>query len=134
MIRAVSAVLDFAPDHWTPAVRIVALALADRVNHEHQCWPSIADVCRRTGLSERSVQMHLRQLEREGVVDRVGQRSNGCGQPVSNLWIWRHWPDGGVQWAAPGGVQPTAPPSRGGGVQPTAPKPSSLNHKREPSP
>lgn len=134
MIRAVSAVLDFAPDHWTPAVRIVALALADRVNHEHQCWPSIADIARRTGLDPRSVQRQLRIIEADGWVERVGQRRTGCGQPVSNLWIWRHWPDGGVTPVPGGGVAWVSPPPRGGGVAPVSPKPSSLNHKREPSP
>lgn len=134
MIRAVSAVLDFAPDHWTPAVRIVALALADRVNQDHQCWPSIGDIARRTGLDTRRVQRQLRIIESEGWVERVGQRSNGCGQPVSNLWIWRYWPDGGVSPVPGGGVASVTPPPRGGGVAPAPPKPSSLNHKREPSP
>lgn len=123
MIQAVATVLDFAPDHWNSGTRIVAIALADRVNQDGQCWPSVADISRRTGLSPRMVKYHLRYLEDENVITCNGQRIGSSGQPVSNLWTWRFWKLGGVQPIAPGGVQHTSPLPRGGGVQPIAPKP-----------
>lgn len=124
--QAVTMVLDHAPEHWPPAKRLVAVALGERINPAtHQAWPSIKDLRKRTGLSERSVQLYLRELEAEGWIERAPrQRTNACGQPVSNLWTWRRYILVGVQPTAPGGVQPTAPPTRGGGVQPTAPEPS----------
>lgn len=87
MIQAMATVLDFAPDHWNSGTRMVAIALADRVNSEWQCWPSIADIRRRTGLSERMVQYHLRYLEEEGVIHCGGQRYID-GHGLSNLWTW----------------------------------------------
>jgi DNA-binding transcriptional ArsR family regulator len=126
VIQAVATVLDFAPDHWNSGTRMVAIALADRVNQDGQCWPSVADIARRTGLSARMVKYHLRYLEDEGIITRNGQRIGTSGQPVSNLWTWRFWRIGGVQPIAPPGVQPTSPLPRGRGVQPIAPKPSLL--------
>ena len=87
VIQCVALVLDFAPDDWQSGTRLVALALADRVNHDWQAWPSIGDLSRRTGLSERVCQRHLRHLEDAGVIARHGQR-NIDGRAVSNLWIW----------------------------------------------
>jgi len=80
-------VLDFAPEHWGSGVRLTALALADRVNQDWQAWPSLADISRRTGLSERQVRTHLRQLEAEGVIVPIVRRKpDGTRQP--NLWTW----------------------------------------------
>jgi hypothetical protein len=87
VIQAMAIVLDFAPDHWHAGTRLVAIALADRVNHDWQCWPSVADLSRRTGLSERVVQRYLRYLEAEGVIHCHGQRYID-GQGLSNLWTW----------------------------------------------
>lgn len=126
MIQAVATVLDFAPDHWTSGTRIVAIALADRVNQDGHCWPSVADISRRTGLSGRMVQKHLRYLEEENVITCNGQRMGTSGQPVSNLWTWRFWRLGGVNHSSPGGVSHSSPLPRGGGVKPSSPKPSLL--------
>ena len=87
MIQAIALVLDHAPEHWNTGTRMVALALADRVGEEWICWPSVADLARRTGLSERQVQRHLRYLELEGVIER-DERRRGNGTQQSNLWIW----------------------------------------------
>jgi hypothetical protein len=88
MIQAIAMVLDFSPEHWSPGTRMVAVALADRVNQDKQAWPSIADLSRRTGLSARMVKYHLRVLEDAGVIVNHGQRVIG-GKRVSNLWTWR---------------------------------------------
>lgn len=85
-------VLDFAPDHWTTGTRMVAIALADRVNGDtSECFPSIADISRRTGIKERQVQRHLRQLEDEGVIARLGQRKKPDGTLGSNTYRWCLW-------------------------------------------
>ena len=126
MIQAVATVLDFAPDNWNSGTRMVAIALADRVNQDGQCWPSVADLSRRTGLSSRMVQKHLRYLEDEGVITRIGQRIGTSGQPVSNMWTWRFWRTGGVKYMTPPGVNYTTPLPRGGGVNSSSPKPSLL--------
>lgn len=88
MIQAIATVLDFAPDHWTPAQRLVAIALGDRVNPDTlECYPSIADVSRRTGLERRQVQRILRQLEKDGVISRLGQKTDGK-KWGANRWRW----------------------------------------------
>ena len=108
-IHAITAVLDFAPTHWIPATRMVALALADRVNAEGLCWPSLADIQRRTGLSERWVRYQLRIIEADGWIECPGQRPSDSGRPVSNLWIWRKWLQVGGHPSAPKGGTPQPP-------------------------
>ena len=112
MIQAMTMVLDFAPPHWTTATRLVAIALADRVNGDtHECWPSIQDIARRVGIHERSVQRHIRTLETEGIITRLGQRAKKDGTPGSNVWRWNLLitiPPRGDTSATPG-VTPTPP-------------------------
>lgn len=85
-------VLDFAPKHWSSNTRLVALAIADRVNGDtKECFPSVADLANRTGLSERAVQRHLRQLESEGTITRLGQRKKPDGTLGSNTYRWNLW-------------------------------------------
>ena len=100
MIQCIATVLDFAPPHWHAGTRMVALALADRVNGDWQAWPSIADLSRRTGLSARAVQRYLRVLEDEGVISNHGQRVID-GNAVSNLWTWLWRPLVGVTYTTP---------------------------------
>ncbi len=86
-IRPMSLVLDFAPDHWSPSTRMVAIALADRVGTDWTCWPSIADIAQRAGMSRRQAIRHLRILEGEGIIASQEQRRPN-GSRKSNLWIW----------------------------------------------
>lgn len=131
-IHAIVTVLDFAPEHWGPATRLVALALADRVNQDGQAWPSLADIARRSGLQTRMVRRHLRLIEEDGWIRCEGQRINGGGQPVSNLWTWLTWTQLGGNSSTGGGRSPsTAPLVRGRGVLQYRQTLSS-NHKREP--
>ena len=112
VIQAMTMVLDFAPQHWTTGTRLVALALADRVNGDSlECWPSLADITNRTGLKERQVQRHIRQLEDEGIITRLGQRAKKDGTPGTNVWKWHlliTLPQRGVIHDTPG-VSPTTP-------------------------
>jgi hypothetical protein len=134
-IQAIVAVLDFAPDHWSSGVRMVAIAMADRVNMDEggRCWPSVADIGRRTGLDRRTVQRHLRYLEQEGWIKNHGQRPGTTGgQPVSNMWTWEAWLNRrGGMGAAPRGDTSVTPLARDRGGMGAALTLSS-NHKREP--
>jgi hypothetical protein len=46
-----------------PSRKLVALSLADNANDSGDCWPSVANICARTSLSERTVQLAIRELE-----------------------------------------------------------------------
>jgi hypothetical protein len=50
--------------------KFVLVALADHANAEGLCWPSIARLCSRTGLSERAVRNALNLLEVRGELHR----------------------------------------------------------------
>ena len=84
MIQAIALVLDFAPAHWTPSTRMVAIALADYSNGDNGlAWPSVANLSRRSGVSVRQVQRCLRDIEADGWIVKAGFHSRG-----TNLWIW----------------------------------------------
>lgn len=67
-LSAILQVFDASPMHWTPATRLVALVIADHTSPEGVCWPSVARIARRSGLSPRTVQTHLSLLVAEGVL------------------------------------------------------------------
>lgn len=46
-----------------PVPKLVLISLADQANDEGVCWPSVASLIRRTGLSDRAVRGALRSLE-----------------------------------------------------------------------
>ncbi|CAB4185931.1 Helix-turn-helix domain containing protein [uncultured Caudovirales phage] len=125
MIQAIAMVLDFAPVHWSPSTRMVAIALADYANTDTgHCWPSIANLARRSGLSLRQVQRCLREIETEGWIERDGVHRVG-----TNLWIWRkRFRVVGDTHVTPP-VTPVSPPHRGTGVTPVSPEPLVLNHQ-----
>lgn len=127
------AVLDFAPDTWSTGTRMVALALADRVNQDGQAWPSLADIARRSGINVRMVRRHLRVIEADGWIRCEGQRINGGGQPVSNLWTWTRWLQVGGNSSAGGGRHHSTPPVVGGRAALQYRQTLSSNPKREPS-
>ena len=109
-LQAMTMVLDFAPQHWNPSKRLVALAVADRINNEQFTWCSYADIQARTGLSRRRVIDLMNQLVVEGIIAReTRRRENGSQQ--SNLWMWL-WTLrlGGAVPSTPR-VQPVAPPA-----------------------
>lgn len=127
MIQAISMVLDFAPEHWTSGTRMVAICVADYANSDSGwAWPSVRNMARRTGLSERQVQRHLRIIEADGWI-RQGADTVG----KTTLWIWerrlRLDDTGGDMHVTPR-VTPTSPSHRGTGVTCTSPNPLVLNH------
>jgi hypothetical protein len=45
-----------------PTAKLILYALASRADDRGCCWPSVAQICRDTGLQRRAVQIHLRRL------------------------------------------------------------------------
>lgn len=64
-----------------PSAKLVACALADCANVKHNgiAFPSVAMLMHRTGLSERRVQIHLRELVAGGWIEPVGATHGGRG-------------------------------------------------------
>lgn len=58
------------PLKMTPTQKSVLISLADNASDEGVCWPSIKTICKRTCLSERSVQRAINWLEEQGVLIR----------------------------------------------------------------
>ena len=111
MIAAIALVLDFAPPEWTPSTRMVAIALADYANTDTgHCWPSLANLSRRSGVSVRTVQRCLRTIEEAGWIER--RLTNKVG---TNLWTWRKRIMVGGDTHVTGRVTPVSPPVRGEG-------------------
>lgn len=50
------------------AAKAVLIVLADHVDMDGWCWPTIARMCFRSGFAERTVRMALRQLEQDGFI------------------------------------------------------------------
>jgi hypothetical protein len=63
-VKIMSAIFDSKT--LGPTERLVMLALADHADDEGRCYPSIARLCERTGLSERAVQSHVKALTAAG--------------------------------------------------------------------
>lgn len=111
MIQAIALVLDFAPEHWTSGTRMVAIALADYANTDNgHAWPSIANLSRRSGLSTRQVQRCLRQIEKDGWIERIDTHRLG-----TTLWIWRKRIGVGGDTHVTPPMTPVSPPLRGRG-------------------
>jgi Helix-turn-helix domain len=64
--------------------RLVLLALADHANDEGYCHPSVARLARKSALTERNVQLILRNLEARG--ELVTLRNAGRGN-VNAYWV-----------------------------------------------
>ena len=132
-----------------PAELSVLVSLADQANEKAICWPSVGHICRRTRLSERTVQRALRSLEDDGHISLAGAIGGGVHRQTPNYRIHPQLasatgaPDAPVhdtQLSTTGA--PDAPPgchhdtpgvseSHPGGVTMT-PKPSLNHHKESP--
>ena len=113
MIQAIALVLDFAPAHWSSSTRMVAVALGDYVNTDSSyAWPSVANLARRSGISTRQVQRCLRQIERDGWIERATGDNHRLG---TTLWIWRKRIGVGGDMGVTPPLTPMSPPARGRG-------------------
>jgi len=74
-IRVMSAVWDLdLPD----SEKLIALALADWCSDEGICWPSVAQIAKKSSKSERTVQGALISLEKRGYLTRDQKPGKGC--------------------------------------------------------
>lgn len=55
--------------------KAILIALADRANEEHQCWPSYSDICERSCCTRNALAHALKVFEEKGLVSRQ-QRHN----------------------------------------------------------
>jgi len=78
--------------------KFVLVALANRANHNGECWPSFADIERQTCLSRSSVIRAIQDLESGGFVKKSTRELSG--RQSSNLYI-----------LTMSGVSPVHPPS-----------------------
>lgn len=123
-IKVMSAIFE---SDLPPSKRLVMLALADHANDEGICYPSIARLCLRTGMKERTVQTHIRELEAGGHLSREMNKGRGG----SNLYHLTPAKSAPPQELPP--AENNTPPPQKTAQTPakSAPKPS-LNHN-EPS-
>jgi Helix-turn-helix domain len=92
--------LDLSATH-----KLVLLALADNANEDGICWPSIATVARKSGLSVRCVQTAIRQMSKAGIVsvrEKAGQSNSYKLTPEHGSRL----PPRDVQRGAPGAPPP----------------------------
>lgn len=67
--------------------RFVLLALADRADDEGYCWPSVASICAKTGLCEKTVDRVRRGLEADRILlQETRWRSRG-DRDTNGYWI-----------------------------------------------
>ena len=55
----------------SPTEKVVLLSLSDNANDEGVCWPSVANMCRRCNLTERSIQRSLASLTEAGHMSKI---------------------------------------------------------------
>lgn len=111
-----------------PLRKLVLLKLADNASDHGECWPSVPYIAEQCEISERSVQNHIQQLVKDGLV-RIEKRLAENGLNRSNVYHITINSNGAN--AAPYGESP-APrgesPAPGGGAAP-APR---ISHSFEP--
>lgn len=80
-VRLMAAI--FESESLGPTERLIMLALADHADDDGRCYPSIARLCRRTGLSERAIQANTRKLVAQGYIKIIP----GGGKGNANLYF-----------------------------------------------
>jgi hypothetical protein len=104
------------------ATKMVLLVLADNANEQGACWPSITTISRKSGLSERTVQRHLRELECGTLIERDARYGRSS---VYQLVLWNpRQPDTPVSLTPPSPCHPTPVTVSPSGVSPCHPEPS----------
>lgn len=116
-----------------PLRKLVLLKLADNASDQGECWPSVAYIAEQCEISERSVQNHIRQLVKDGLVCIENRRSD-TGLNRSN--IYRITLSGHGANPAPYGANPAPGGANAapGVVQELHPEPVSLEPVNEPIP
>ncbi|HDL7838241.1 TPA: helix-turn-helix domain-containing protein [Yersinia enterocolitica] len=71
-----------------PLRKLVLIKLADNANDQGECWPSVPYIAEQCEISERSVQNHIQQLVKNGLV-RIEERKSENGLNRSNVYHLR---------------------------------------------
>lgn len=75
----------FEIDVGNPLRKLVLLKLCDNANDNGECWPSIATIARKCEMSVRSVQTHIRALEKMGMVRRTERKDGSINE--TNMYL-----------------------------------------------
>lgn len=88
-VVAVHMVLTYAPPEWSSGMRLVAIAIGERINDKAgpTTWCSIRDIAERTGLDSRTVRRYIAALIEDGVLTRT-ERKGQQFPNRPNLWTW----------------------------------------------
>lgn len=117
-----------------PLRKLVLLKLADNASDQGECWPSVPYIAEQCEISERSVQNHIQQLVKDGLV-RIEKRLAENGLNRSNVYHITLAASGAND--APYGAAP-APrgesPAPGGGAAPAPRISQSFEPVNEPPP
>jgi len=70
-----------------PPKRHILLMLGNRADERGYCFPSIAWVCKRTGYTRRTVQMHMKDLEAAGLLRRDMRPDGKGGRTSDAIWL-----------------------------------------------
>ena len=62
--------------------KIVLLSLADNANDSGHCWPSMATIAKRAGMTQRGAQLIVQRLEAKGHLHRQQVIGKGCNYYV----------------------------------------------------
>ncbi|EOX9200990.1 helix-turn-helix domain-containing protein [Yersinia enterocolitica] len=71
-----------------PLRKLVLIKLADNANDQGECWPSVPYIADQCEISERSVQNHIQELVKSGLV-RIEERKSENGLNRSNVYHLR---------------------------------------------
>jgi hypothetical protein len=94
-----------------PAEKILLLAIADYADDEGACWPSLATLVEKTGLSERSIRTHLRTLEHFDLLTTVERRRSNGSQTSNRYVLHMDMTPPAKSAGAPGKLLPPQEPS-----------------------
>ncbi|QXX98555.1 helix-turn-helix domain-containing protein [Serratia marcescens] len=86
-----------------PLRKLVLLKLADNASDQGECWPSVLYIAEQCEISDRSVQNHIQQLVKDGLV-RIEKRLAENGRNRSN--VYHITLSGSGANPAPGGESP----------------------------
>ena len=75
----------YAEEHLSHREKAVYIYLRDRANVSGVCWPGIKTIARELGLSPRTVQRALADLERRQLIEKRNRRRSN-GSLTSNLY------------------------------------------------
>ena len=103
----------YAEEHLSHREKAVYIYLRDRADASGVCWPGIKTIARELGLSPRTVQRALADLERRQLIEKRNRRRSN-GSLTSNLYRLTvkttrktgglHEPYKGLRQAAPKGA------------------------------